>query len=130
MTARILTVLFFSLAISAAIAQTEPSAAENPPDQQAYLDANKISDPEKKIAALEKLKTDFPDSIVCLPRRFADSEHARPEDAGTDRSAFAKRPKRCTRQSVARDKAASKENTFVTTANRGSAATRHRRPVG
>ena len=62
MTARILTALFCFLAISAAIAQTDPSAAENPPDQQAYLNANKISDPEKKIAALEKLRSDFPGS--------------------------------------------------------------------
>ena len=84
MTARILTAQRFALAVSRAIAQTGPSAGEMPPDQQAYTEANKIADPEKKIAALGKLKTDFPDGVYAS---LADSqilEHADPEDAGTE----------------------------------------------
>ncbi len=123
MAARILTVLFFSLAISAAIAQTEPSAAENPPDQRAYLDANKISDPEKKIAALEKLKTDFPDSSYAslVPWQILSTlVQKMPEQQERIR----KTAKSLYAASVARDKAASKINAVATTANRGSAATR------
>jgi hypothetical protein len=71
MTARILTALCFALAISPAIAQTGPSAGEMPPDQQAYTEANKIADPEKKIAALGKLKADFPDGVYAS---LADSQ--------------------------------------------------------
>ena len=43
--------------------EAKPAVRETPPDQKAYTEANKITDPEKKIAALEKLKTDFPDSV-------------------------------------------------------------------
>src|SRR5674476_1299092 len=69
MTARTLTALCFSLALSGASAQTTPAAAqppkpaaggpakpaarETPPDQKAYTEAGKLTDPEKKIAALE-----------------------------------------------------------------------------
>jgi thiol-disulfide isomerase/thioredoxin len=37
-------------------------ARETPPDSKAYTDASRINDPVKKIAALEKFKTDFPNS--------------------------------------------------------------------
>src|ERR1019366_2666559 len=60
MTARILSALCFSLALSGAHAQTTPP--ETSPDQQAWTEAGKIVDPEKKIAALEKIKVDFPNS--------------------------------------------------------------------
>ena len=121
MTARILTAFFFFLAISAAIAQTEPPAAENPPDQQAYLNANKIPDPEKKIAALEKLKTDFPGSrwlSLANFRILATLAQNMPNQ--TDR--IRKTAKAAYTEAVALDKAASRENTFVSTSKRGSAA--------
>lgn len=51
------------------IAEPGPSAGEMPPDQQAYTEANKIADPEKKIAPLGKLKTDFPASMRPSPTR-------------------------------------------------------------
>ena len=41
-----------------------PAEREMPPDVQAFNDANKISDPEKKIAALQKFKSDFPKSSM------------------------------------------------------------------
>ena len=80
MTARVLTALCVALAVSGANAQTTPAAAAQPakpaagdaakpaaretlPDQKAYTEAGKITDPEKKIAVLEKFKTDFPDSM-------------------------------------------------------------------
>jgi thiol-disulfide isomerase/thioredoxin len=62
------TVLFaflFALAIPAAHAQSNEAdkpAQETPPDVKAYQDANKITDPAEKIAALEKFKKDFPNS--------------------------------------------------------------------
>src|ERR1039457_4004428 len=87
MTARVLTALCFSLALAGAGAQTTPPAAppptpaagdaakpsvrETPPDQKAYNEATKITDNEKKIAALEKLKTDFPSSMYAS---IADSQ--------------------------------------------------------
>ncbi len=42
--------------------KTPPAARETPPDLKAFQDASKITDPEKKIEALEKFKKDFPDS--------------------------------------------------------------------
>jgi hypothetical protein len=64
------TVLFaflFAFAISAARAQSnEPAthpARETPPDVKAYQDANATSDRADKIAALEKFKKDFPNSL-------------------------------------------------------------------
>ena len=62
MTARILTTLCLSLALSGAGAQPKPPAPDTPPDEKAYTAAGKIADPEKKVAALEKLKKDFPRS--------------------------------------------------------------------
>jgi thiol-disulfide isomerase/thioredoxin len=139
MTAPILTALCFSLALSGANAQTAPPAAqpakpasgdpakpavrEITPDQKAYTEAGKIADPEKKIAAFEKLKTDFPDSMwgsLADAAILSTLIHKMPEQ--TDR--IRKAAKAMFAESVARDKAASKENLFATTASRGSAATR------
>jgi thiol-disulfide isomerase/thioredoxin len=82
MTARMLPVLCFALALTNARAQTSdtppaapqkveepkpaaaPAARETPPDTKAYTEASRIMDPEKRIAALEKFKTDFPDSAM------------------------------------------------------------------
>ena len=47
---------------AAAAEQARPVARETPPDQKAYNDAQKITDPAKKLEALEKLKKDFPES--------------------------------------------------------------------
>jgi thiol-disulfide isomerase/thioredoxin len=73
-----LPVLYGALAASAAFAQTadppkpaptpaakpadEKKPPETPPDLKAYRDVLKETDPEKKIAALEKFKQDFPES--------------------------------------------------------------------
>src|ERR1019366_5075574 len=137
MTARVLTALCFSLALSGASAQTTPAAAqppkpaagdpaepavrETPPDQKAYTEANKIADPEKKIAALEKLKTDFPDSRYAATAEtpiFSTLVQKLPEQKDRIRKAA----KAMFAQSVAWDKAVSKKNVFATTANRGSTA--------
>jgi len=80
----VLSAIFLSLALTGANAQTadppktvppveqptaaapsqpaRPAARETSPDQKAYQDANKITNPAEKIAALEKFKKDFPDS--------------------------------------------------------------------
>jgi thiol-disulfide isomerase/thioredoxin len=44
--------------------EAKPPVRETPPDQKAFSDANKITDPAKKIEALEKFKKDFPDSPI------------------------------------------------------------------
>ena len=41
-----------------------PAQRETPPDQKAYTDILKITEPEKKIEALEKFKKDFPTSSM------------------------------------------------------------------
>src|SRR5437762_3473176 len=43
--------------------QAKPAERETPPDQKAYTEASKITDPAKKIEVLEKLKKDFPDGM-------------------------------------------------------------------
>ena len=39
-----------------------PAEPETPPDAKAYQAASRIADPDQKIAALEKMKRDYPDS--------------------------------------------------------------------
>jgi thiol-disulfide isomerase/thioredoxin len=79
----ILPAVCFSLVLSGAIAQTtetaqeatppkpaagepekKPPVRETPPDVKAFNDLSKITDPEKKIAAIEKWKTDFSTSSM------------------------------------------------------------------
>jgi thiol-disulfide isomerase/thioredoxin len=123
MTARILTALCLSLAFYRAGAQTTPAAPETPPDEKAYIAAGKIADPEKKIAALEKLKKDFPASTYISAANsqiFNTLIQKMPER--TDR--IRKAAKAVFAVSVARDKAASKENKAATMTNRGSTAAR------
>jgi thiol-disulfide isomerase/thioredoxin len=123
MTARILTFLCFWLALSGASAQTTPAASETPPDQKAYNEATKITDPEKKIAAFEKLKTDFPDSAFASgadSQIFSTLIQKLPEQKDRIRKAA----KSMFAVAVAKDKAASRESVFATTANRGSTAAR------
>ncbi|MBZ5724046.1 MAG: Omp28-related outer membrane protein [Acidobacteriia bacterium] len=77
MKAPLVPAVFFSLALSwaapqatppakdapAPAAQPQPAAArETPPDMKAFQDASRTADPAKKIAALEKFQTDFPES--------------------------------------------------------------------
>jgi thiol-disulfide isomerase/thioredoxin len=138
MTARILTALCFSLALSGVNAQTAPAAApppkpasgdgakpsipETPPDQKAYNEAMKIADPEKKIAALEKLKTDFPDSryaAIAGTPIFSTLVQKLPEQKERIRNAA----KAMFAASAAWDKSVSKKNGFATTANRSDTAT-------
>jgi thiol-disulfide isomerase/thioredoxin len=56
-----------SIALATGSAQTE---TPRPPDQQAYSEAGKLTDPARKIEALEKFKADFPKSAM---RSAADS---------------------------------------------------------
>jgi thiol-disulfide isomerase/thioredoxin len=42
---------------------SKPAVRETPPDQKAYEEASKITDPAKKIEALEKFKKDFPNGV-------------------------------------------------------------------
>src|ERR1035438_4441141 len=100
-----------------------PSVRETPPDQKAYNEASKITDNEKKIAALEKLKTDFPGSMyasIADSQIFSTAIQKMPEQKDRIRKAA----KAMFAEAVAKDKSASKANTFATTAARGSTATR------
>ena len=123
MTARILTALCLSLAFSGANAQTTPSAPDTPPDEKAYREAGKITDPEKKIAALEKLEGDFPKSTyvsAVTSQIFSTLIQKLPER--TDR--IRKAAKAVFAVGAARDKAAAKENKVATMTSRGGIATR------
>jgi tetratricopeptide (TPR) repeat protein len=123
MTARILTALCLSLALSGASAQTAPPAPDTPPDEKAFTAAGKIADPEKKVAALEKLKKDFPDSTyvsTATSQIFSTLIQKMPERTDHIRKAA----KAVFAVSVARDKAASKENKVATMTNGGSTAAR------
>jgi tetratricopeptide (TPR) repeat protein len=56
-------------AITIAVAQTppdspRPAAPAMPPDRKAYTDATKLTDPDKKVEALEKFIADFPKSTT------------------------------------------------------------------
>jgi len=55
---------------AAAADKPKPPAPETPPDMKAYSAAGKIADPEKKLAALQEWKADFPHSSM---RSAADS---------------------------------------------------------
>jgi tetratricopeptide (TPR) repeat protein len=123
MTARILTVLCLSLALAGANAQTPPSNSETPPDEKAYTEAVKIKDPEQKIAALEKLRKNFPDSSYAsaATSQILDTlVQQLPEQTGRIRKAA----KKVFAGAVAKDKAASRKNKIATTTNRGSRAAR------
>ena len=123
MTARILTALCLSLALSGASAQTTPPAPDTPPDEKAYREAGKIADPEKKIAALEGIKKDFPDSRYVSAARsqiFNTLIQKMPDQKERIRKAA----KALFAVSVAKDRATSKENKVATMASRGSTATR------
>ena len=43
-------------------AAAKPAAPETPPESKAYTEASRIMDPEKKIAALEQWKKDYPNA--------------------------------------------------------------------
>ena len=123
MTARILTALCLSLALSGASAQTTTPAPDMPPDEKAYAEAGKIADPEQKIAALEKLKKDFPGSTYISGATsliFSTLIQRMPER--TDR--IRKAAKAVFAVGVARDKAAAKENKVATMTSRGGIAAR------
>ncbi len=123
MTARTLTALYLSLALSGLMAQTTTPARETPPEQKAYTAATAITDPEKKIAALEKVKTDFAETPYAS---LADSQILStlvtklPQQ--TDR--IRKAAKISFAEATVRDKAASKNSTFATSNSRGSTANR------
>jgi len=135
MTVRTFAALCFSLALSGANAQTTPTPApkpagdeakppaarEIPPDQKAYTDAMKLTDPEKKIEALQKLKKDFPDGVYAGTvdsAVFSTIVDKMPDN----KDRILKTAKAIYAEAESKDKAASKGNVIVTTAARGSAA--------
>jgi tetratricopeptide (TPR) repeat protein len=122
MTARILTALCLSLALSGASAQTTPPAPDTRPDEKAYREARKIADPEKKIAAFEKLRANFPDSRYgynANSQILSTLVQKMPEQ--TDR--IRKAAKAMFAASAAMDKTVSRKYKSATTASRGSTAT-------
>jgi hypothetical protein len=123
MTARILTALCLSLALIAASAQTAPPAPDTAADEKAYRAAAKIADPEKKIAALEGIKKEFPGSryvSAANSQIFSTLIQKMPDQKERIRQAA----KTMFAAAVAKDRATSKENKSATMASRGSAATR------
>jgi thiol-disulfide isomerase/thioredoxin len=100
-----------------------PAARETPPDIKAYTEAGKLTDPDQKIAAYEKLKKDFPESSMLSS---ADSAilstllKSKPDQ----KERIRKLANSIYKDAEAKDKKASKGNVIVTTRNRESAAAR------
>src|SRR5262249_29249856 len=101
--------------------EAKPAARETPPDQKAYTDIAKITDPAKKVEAYEKFKKDFPDSPM-----------AQAADMGVLNTLATKMPDqtakiRATSQAmyksaVAKDKETSKKDGATTYSREGSTA--------
>src|SRR4051794_21835623 len=118
--------LCVSLFLTTAIAQTTddpkpPAARETPPDQKAYNEAAKITDPAKKIEALEKVKKDFPDTAygeivdnLILSTMIKNMPDQKIRIRKTAEGIY--------KAGVAKDKTASKNSVIVTTKNREFAA--------
>jgi thiol-disulfide isomerase/thioredoxin len=128
-----LPVVCLSLALAIANAQTPqpapnpagdeakpPAPREIPPDQKAFGEAGKLTDPAQKIAAYEKIKKDFPAGVYAsivdnailstLLKSLPDQkDRIRKTADGIYKAA------------VAKDKEASKANVIVTTRRRESA---------
>jgi thiol-disulfide isomerase/thioredoxin len=141
MTARTFAALLFSLALSGAIAQTnstptpsptpapkpaagdesKPAVRETPPDQKAYNDALRVTEPEKKIEALQKVRKDFPDSVYAGSVDYA-VFGTLVEKMPDQKDRILKAAKSMYAEAVSKDKAASKDSVIVTTAARGSTA--------
>jgi thiol-disulfide isomerase/thioredoxin len=123
MTARILTALCLSLTLSGASAQTTPPAPDTPPDEKAYREAGKITDPERKITALEGIKKDFPDSryVSAANSQIFNTLIQKMPDR---KERIRKAAKTMFAAAVAKDRETSKENKSATMASRGSTATR------
>lgn len=92
-----------------------------PADAKAYQAASRITDPDKKIAALEKVKQDFPQSNYL---QIADNAilstllKSKPDE----RNQIRKIADATYKRAAAKDKDASRGATIVTTRNRESAA--------
>jgi thiol-disulfide isomerase/thioredoxin len=124
-------ILCLSLVLTTATAQIPPAGddpkppavREIPPDQKAYTEASKLTDPEKKIAALEKLKKDFPDAMYAT---IADLSILSTMLKGLpdEKVRIRKTADAMYKAAVAKDKAASKDRVIVTTRERESAAQR------
>ena len=139
MTARILTALCLSLALAGANAQTTPpappapkpaagdeaksAASDTPPDEKAYREAGKMADPEKKIAALEGIKKDFPDSRYVSAANWQ-IFNTLIQKMPDQKERIRKAAKALFAASVAKDRATSRENKITTMASRGSTAER------
>jgi thiol-disulfide isomerase/thioredoxin len=100
---------------------TPPAAPEMPADAKAYQAATRITDPDKKIAALEKLKLDFPQSNYL---QTADNAilSALLKSKPDEKDRIRKTAELIYRNAAAKDKEASRGATIVTTRNRESAA--------
>jgi hypothetical protein len=124
MTARtFLSALAVPLAL--ALAQTPAPAPATPPempaDAKAYQAASRITDPDKRIAALEKFKLDFPQSNnlqIVNNAILGTLLKSKPDEKGRIRKTAAA----IYQSAAARDKAASRGATIATTRNRESAA--------
>jgi thiol-disulfide isomerase/thioredoxin len=100
---------------------TPPAAPEMPADVKAYQAATRITDADKKIAALEKLKQDFPQSNYL---QIADNAILGTllKSSPGEKDRIRKTAEAIYRNAAAKDKEASRGATIVTTRNRESAA--------
>src|SRR5882724_2535643 len=116
--------LVISLALATTNAQTPPPAArETPPDLKAYEEAGKLTDPEQKIAALEKVRRDFPTGVYASAADYAILRTLL-KSMPDQKDRIRKTSDGIYKAAVSKDKAASKTSVIVTTRNRESAGLR------
>src|SRR4051794_3256872 len=114
-------VFCLSLALTTVNAQTAPAAREIPPDQKAFGEAGKLTDPAQKIAAYEKIKKDFPTGVYAgLVDNAVLNTLLKSMPEQKDR--IRKTADAIYKAAVAKDKEASKANVIVSTRRRESAS--------
>ena len=109
-----------ALPLALALAQA-PAPPEMPEDAKAYQAASRITDPDKKIVALEKLKQDFPQSNylqIANNAILGTLLKSKPDD----RDRIRKTAEAIYKSAAAKDKETSRGSTIATTRNRESAA--------
>src|ERR1043166_7137011 len=101
--------------------EAKQPARETPPDQKAFNDIAKVTDPAKKIEALEKFKKDFPDSVFA---QIADTQilSTMTSKMPDQTAKIRQQAQTMYKAAEAKDKEATKKDGLVTYNRRGSTA--------
>jgi thiol-disulfide isomerase/thioredoxin len=100
---------------------TKPAPREMPPDQKAFNEATRITDPAKRIEAMEKFKKDFADSAIVSTVNSA-ILNALATSMPDQTAKIRQMAKSMYAAAAAKDKATAKTGTMVGIQTRGGAA--------